>query len=255
MSTKNDLNEARVNKFTFSGLKVTAIVTSIEAVDITNVGPTTVGKSNFCGSNGCYFNYSTGNLVAIACTSGGKAVRSGGEEHANKYKRGTMICRKLANGELTISVSAINKLSELAIPLGEIRWAIGGLGLHLDSTMTNENWMDHIVRTEHAKSVGRIYPEGKAARTAIGYRRADNKIVLTSIESATPSMVRDLMKSYIGCDLGVMLDGGASSQIKGKTPGGVVELADYENQGKDQHIYSMVTVSPSRWISNPQMRR
>ncbi|ORX63533.1 hypothetical protein K493DRAFT_365231 [Basidiobolus meristosporus CBS 931.73] len=254
-------NEARVNKFTFSGLQVTAIVTSIQAVDVANVGSTTVAKSNFCGSNGCYFNYANGNLVAIACSDGGKPVRVGGEKHANDYTRGTMICRKLPNGELTISVEAINKLSDSSIPLSEIRWAVGGLGLYLNSTMTNKEWLELIKDKEHAWSVGRVYPEGKAARTAIGYRRTDNKIILASIQSATPSQVRDLMKTYIGCELGVMLDGGASSQIKGKTPGGTIESADYENKGKDrgvhedQNIYSMVTVSPTRWISNPQMRR
>ncbi|ORX92089.1 hypothetical protein K493DRAFT_354888 [Basidiobolus meristosporus CBS 931.73] len=253
------MSEARVNQFTYQGISVTAIVADVPTIDVADVGNTNVYASSYYGCNGGYFNRDspTKDLVAIVCKAGGAPVRNGGDAHNyGDFSRGTMICTKSSSGNLFLSTDVISNLN--GYQKESIQWAVGGLSLHLDKAYTDKEWLDDITASEHAGRVGAMGANSTSARTAIGYRSTDNKIILVSIMSATPGQVRSLMKTYIGCKIGVMLDGSNSSQIKGKTAGGQDVLAGFGNvtqlkQGPG--IYSMVTVTPSRWVNSTNVRK
>ncbi|ORX65406.1 hypothetical protein K493DRAFT_364669 [Basidiobolus meristosporus CBS 931.73] len=253
------MSEARVNQFTYQGIEVTAIVADVATIGVADVDKANVYSSSYYGCNGGYFNRQASpvDLVAIVCKAGGVPVRNGGGAHNyGNYTRGTMICTKNSNGNLFISTAVISNLS--SYPKESIHWAVGGLSLHLDTTFTEQEWLDNIASKESSGGVGAMGANATSARTAIGYRSADNKIILVSIRSATPGQVRNLMKSYIGCNSGIMLDGSNSSQIKGKTAGGTDILAGFGTESDVKTgpaIYSMVTVTPSRWINTTNVRK
>ncbi|KAK9751928.1 hypothetical protein K7432_018079 [Basidiobolus ranarum] len=167
-----------------------------------------------------------------------------------------MICTKNSNGNLFISTDVISDLS--SYPKESINWAVGGLSLHLDKIYTEQEWLADIAKYEGSGGVGAMEADKTSARTAIGYRSADNKIILVTMRSATPGKVRSLMKAYIGCNSGIMLDGSNSSQIKGRTAGGTDILAgfgDVSQLKQGPGIYSMVTVTPSRWVNSTNARK
>lgn len=227
------------------GQTVAYIVADLESVSVQDVGSNSVKTSGKFGTNGTFLDRSTGVVYGIACGSKGVAVRSGGTQHAKGYKRGTMVCFNTPGGTRSISVPIINAIKDAAYPLDWINWAIGGMSLHVDRSSFDKDenaFTKEVVSVENANGINGVSPAYKAKRTAIGFKKSTNEIILIQAASATPFEMRSILKS-LGADYGVMLDGSDLSQMRGKKADGTVVDANTEST----KVWHMVTVQPTSW--------
>ncbi|ORX92082.1 hypothetical protein K493DRAFT_354882 [Basidiobolus meristosporus CBS 931.73] len=274
-------------------LSSTAIISDIEAVGVAYIGEKSVANSGRYGINGGFFNSLSkpaGELLSITYFSKGETGQKNQKQQAGNgssrcdqngklieglcydkskptnYTRGTMICHQDSNGALTADVAVIRHIKESKIEEENIQWAIGGYSLHLDKSYTDHEYMMKLYVEEHACSINEVGRGRCTHRSALGFRRTDGKMVLASFRSCSVLEVRNAMKHDYQCDIGIMLDGGGSSQISGvgvKTDTSKSNVApeihmDYSfeaqirRKGKDfkggRAIYSMVTVNPDTWV-------
>jgi hypothetical protein len=105
-------------------------------------------------------------------------------------------------------------------------WAVGGVNLLMNKTCADPNTYTTEMQTYHAGAFSWIpvFSSG-VARTAIGYRSSDNKIILGVFYGNDMTNFRDgpttyelyrIMKYYCNCSDALMLDGHGSSQMRYK---------------------------------------
>lgn len=200
-----------------------------------------VYASSYSGINGTFFSGST--LVGIATKQGGVQVAPSGANNANAaYSRSTLVCYNY--GGATCAVSALKRITEFPYGLSSINWAIGGIGLYLSDTFPGDTeakqrqaYIDKCVAFEHAQSVNSFENSAKINRTAIGFNFSTKKVTMLYLQSGSAWDCRKVLKA-LGCDTGILLDSGTSSQMKANTT---------KVNSKTNSVYSMVAVVPSSW--------
>ncbi|SDM15645.1 Predicted protein [Paenibacillus sp. OK060] len=205
-----------------------------------------VYASAYPGINGTFFSGAT--LVGIAAKQGGVQVAPNGASNANAtYDRSTLVSYNY--GGANCGVSLLKRISEFPYGLSSINWAIGGIGLYLNDTFSGDTeekrrqaYIDKCVAVEHAQSVNSFTDSAKINRTAIGYKNSTKKVVMLYLQSGSAWDCRNVLKA-LGCDTGILLDSGTSSQMKAKDSSfNVIKV-----NSKTNSVYSMVAVEPSSW--------
>ncbi|KAK9761015.1 hypothetical protein K7432_014421 [Basidiobolus ranarum] len=265
-------------------LSSTVIISDLEAVGVAYVGAVSVANSGHYGINGGFFNPDSnppGDLLSIThftkvsnghqnqkqqggngsskCSESGRLIKglSYDQSTPTNFTRGTIICHRNSVGELTADVAVIRDIKDSQISEEKIQWAMGGYSLHLDKNYNDHDYLSKIQLEEHACSINKVGRARYANRSAIGFRRVDRKIVLASFRCCSVLEVRKAMRYDYLCDIGIMLDGGGSSQISGFDVKTEIHIdyaheAQARSRGKEykggRPIYSMVTVDPSAWV-------
>ncbi|KAK9679076.1 hypothetical protein K7432_016427 [Basidiobolus ranarum] len=237
----------------------TVIISDLGAVDVTGVGRQSVSASGKYGINGGFFvpEARPERLLSIAFSRGAPVPHGGhmnGDEKRPK-KRGTMICYETSKGELKVEVAVLVELSEFQKslkardPKANIVWAIGGYSLHLRKNGTDKVFLDCLKKDEETQGITGVDYGRFTQRSAIGFRNADRKVVLASFHCLSVLEVRRIMKHAYQCDIAIMLDGGGSSQIAGKSSSDKAVKVNYSKVGSyERPIFSMVTVETSDWV-------
>ncbi|WP_366291718.1 hypothetical protein [Paenibacillus sp. AN1007] len=202
--------------------------------------PGSVYASSYSGINGTFFSGST--LVGIAAKQGGVQVRdSGASNNYGLYSRSTLVSYNY--GGSTCGVALLNAIKDFHYGLSSINWAIGGIGLYLSDTFSGteaqqrQAYIDKCVAVEHAQSVNSFENSAKINRTAIGFNYSTKKVTMLYLKSGSAWDCRKVLKA-LGCDNGILLDSGTSSQMKANTT---------KVNTKTNSVYSMVAVQPSSW--------
>lgn len=177
----------------------------------------TLRNANKYGMNASFFEEKTGNLSSLAYQNGVPVGRNKNDGKSNEAG-GCIIAYN--NGTLYFSANVDNDSSN-KVPKGtKNTWALGGMGLYLGHTA----WADMFkVNQEAAKYYKR---EVASARTAL-LANIDTKyvyLVACFTLTTTISDMRQALMSYAGIEEGnttspwraILLDGGASAQIRGK---------------------------------------
>ncbi|MET1174508.1 phosphodiester glycosidase family protein [Paenibacillus amylolyticus] len=228
---------ATYKQITWNGITVDYIEADMSTIRVEDLGGGNLTASSKYGINGTFFDDSTGFVHGIAVTSGGNPVRNYASTNAS-LKRGTLVCMRPNNGTTqTAYVSVINKIADLSIPTNWIDWAIGGISLKLQETVTSDAGYADLVKDERGTL---SWSDNK--RAAIGYK--SGKIVMAVMTKAlncTALEARGIMK-YLGCTDAVMLDGSTAAQIRAKKADGT----NYTSGGP-RTIYSIVTVNGASW--------
>lgn len=124
-----------------------------------------------------------------------------------------------------------------SVQLSNIKWGVGGINLYVnDSSITSETALinriksdvDAVTESQFRTTTGyddQIQLRNPLARTAIGYK-APGKVVLAIFVNpnsmtdaagvATAYQVRQIMKNELNCTMGLLLDGGNSTQMSYK---------------------------------------
>lgn len=229
--------EASYKQTTWDGITVDYIEADMSTIRIEDLGGKNLTASTKYGINGTFFDDSTGFVHGIAVTSAGNPVRDYASTNAT-YKRGTLVCMRPNNGVSQVAyVSVINKIADLSIPTSWIDWAIGGISLKLQETVSSETAFNNLVKDEKGG-----VDFGNNKRAAIGYK--GGKIVLAVMSKATdctPLETRGIMK-YLGCTDAIMLDGSTAAQIRAKKSNGT----NYTSGGP-RNVYSIITVNGATW--------
>lgn len=129
------------------------------------------------------------------------------------------------------------------------QWGIGGSNLLMNQTCNTSAAYTTAVDNYYGSATRLKIPYFGAARarTAIGYRSSDDKIVLGIFYGADIDKYDDgptiyqlylIMKHYFGCTLALSLDGGGSSKIKYKSNG-----IDKTMNGDGRNVYSMLALT------------
>ncbi|MFD2117176.1 phosphodiester glycosidase family protein [Paenibacillus yanchengensis] len=133
-----------------------------------------------------------------------------------------------------------------------IKWALEGYSLFIGTAYSSSaDYYADIQANSYAnntENVSRFGPKSPNKRTAIGSRFQStygNQTVLAVFTTASAWEVRNNMKNMIGCSMGVMLDGGGSSQIAWKTSSGTKSY--WDAGGENRAIQTMVTVNADTW--------
>lgn len=228
---------AKYKQTTWNGITVDYIEADISTIQIEDLGGKNLTASTKYGINGTFFDDSTGFVHGITVTKAGNPVRNYASTNAS-YKRGTMVCmRPNAGIPQVANVFVINKLADLSAPTSWIEWAIGGISLKLQETVTSETAFNNLLKDEKGN-----VDFGDNKRAAIGYK--GDKIVLAVMSKAndcTPLEARGIMKS-LGCTDAIMLDGSTAAQIRAKKPDGT----NYTSGGP-RLVYSIITVNGATW--------
>ena len=234
----NEMAVAAYRQITWNGITVDYIEADMSAVRVEDLGGTNLTTSAKYGINGTFFDDFTHYVHGIAVTSGGNPVRDYASTNAT-LNRGTLVCMRPNNGtSQTAYVSVINKIADLSIPTGWIDWAIGGISLKLQETVTSDAGYAALVSGEKG-SLG--WTDNK--RAAIGYK--NGKIVMAAMTKAlncTALEARGIMK-YLGFTDAVMFDGSTAAQIRALKPDGTEYVS-----GGPRNIYSIVTVNGVSWV-------
>jgi hypothetical protein len=228
---------AMYKQITWNGITVDYIEADMSTIRVENLGGSNLTASTKYGINGTFFDDTTGYVHGIAVGSGGIAVKDYGLSNAH-LKRGTLVCMRPNNGtSQTAYVSVVNHVNDLAIPLSWIDWAIGGISLKLQETVTSDAGYAALVSGEKGNL---SWVDNK--RAAIGYKAG--KIVMAVMSKAsncTALEARGIMK-YLQCTDAVMLDGSTAAQIRAKKPDGLPYIS-----GGARNLYSIVTVNGATW--------
>ncbi|KGP77358.1 MULTISPECIES: phosphodiester glycosidase family protein [Paenibacillus] len=229
--------DAKYRQTTWNGITVDYIEADMSTIQIEDLGGKNLTASTKYGINGTFFDDSTGYVHGIAVSKGGSPVRNYASTNAT-YKRGTLVCsRPNAGTSRVANVFVINKLADLSTPASWIEWAIGGISLKLQETVSSETAFNNLVKDEKGG-----VDFGNNKRAAIGYK--GGKIVLAVMSKATdctPLETRGIMKS-LGCTDAIMLDGSTAAQIRAKKPDGT----NYTSGGP-RLVYSIITVNGATW--------
>ncbi|MFD2115131.1 phosphodiester glycosidase family protein [Paenibacillus yanchengensis] len=265
------MSTAYVKQWPNGGKTVRTITVDAAAIKVEHVGNTSVMDSGKYGVNGTFFAGS--NLTGIAMQDG-YGVNTAG---ANKYakgeataaigptvaapcggkvnKRGTLFhFSPLLNGQIHTAQKPVVDFSNYSgATRSNIKWAIGGYSLFLTNSYSSSddyyNDIQAVSCANNTENASRFTPKSPNKRTAIGYRYDSThgrQIVLAVFKSATAWEVRNFMKDMMDCSIGVMLDGGGSSQMRWKTPSGVDDKWDAGDQNRK--IQTMVTVTADKWL-------
>jgi exopolysaccharide biosynthesis protein len=221
---------------TTQDMRIRYIETDLANVSVKNIGDSaTVKSSGEYGTNGVFFDTSTGNLVSIAI-NGGQIVRTGGSENA--YKRGTMY--HLTNG--TIDAMPVKHYSEIT-SLSNIKWAVGGVSLFLERSYTNSSELYNDLSGENLDGFS-----GKAARprTALGYKSGKILLVTAFVDGNDSNNkngvdmwgLRNIMKG-LNCTKAINLDGGGSTAIAYMKPN---DTTRYVNNVELRAVKTMIRV-------------
>ncbi|MGG4343628.1 phosphodiester glycosidase family protein [Paenibacillus lautus] len=257
------MTTARVVTSTWNGGQVRYIEADLDAVSV-NAIPSTVMASGLYGVNGTFF--SGQNLLGVAVqrigTGQAYGVRTTSEETANACnkttKRGVMYHIQSGSSS-SVKVDVVkNFLDSSGTTRSNVRWAIGGYSLHLGKTYgsgdtdytsyyNDINGYGSVSSCTEAKdnseNAYRLEPSVNRQRTAIGYK--NGKILLVVFSSSNAWEVRRYLKS-LSCTLGIMLDGGGSSQMRYRfQPNG--SDSTWDAGGANRSVYSMVSVNATTW--------
>jgi len=258
------MSTARVVNTTWNGGAVRYIEADLDAISV-NAIPSTVMASGLYGVNGTFFSGTTLLGVAVQRISNGQAsgIRSTSEETASACskitKRGVMY--HIQSGSTsTVKVDVVkNFLDSPGTTRTNVKWAIGGYSLHLGKTYGSGDSNFDAYYTEingdgdpslctaakdNSENAYRLEPKNNRQRTAIGYK--NGKIYLAVFAGSNAWEVRRFLKSNLGCTLGIMLDGGGSSQMRYRfNPNGTDTTWDPSNSSRS--VYNMVAVKASTW--------
>lgn len=230
--------EAKYRQTTWNGITVDYIEADISTIRIRDLGGANLKNSTHYGINGTFFDDKTKYVHGIAVSAGGNPVRDYASNNAS-YKRGTLVCMRPNNGMSQVAyVSVINKIADLSIPTSWIDWAIGGISLKLQETVSSETAFNNMLKDEKGG-----VDFGNNKRAAVGYK-GTSKIIMAVMSKATdctPLETRGIMK-HLGCTEAIMLDGSTAAQIRAKKANG-----DEYNSGGPRNIYSIITVNGASW--------
>ncbi|MEK3881010.1 phosphodiester glycosidase family protein [Paenibacillus sp. FSL M7-0420] len=259
------MSTAKYTSTTINRKTVRYIEADLDAINVEGI--TSLSGSNKFGVNGTFFGGSPALLTGIAVAKSGSSPQPVGPSSSGSingtssklFRRGTMFhfSPDLNDGTF-LKVQVLHNYTDVkdnsgnAVPSSRIKWAIGGLSLHLNENYTTST--QFYSRTspnpkgictdieENASSVNNVCDNAARARTAIGYK-AGRKIILAAIESASVWDVRGIMKS-LDCTMGISLDGGSSTGIRAKnSSGGTVAWGAVSTA-----VRSAVTVNPTTWV-------
>lgn len=243
------MTTARYNSFTNLGIDCRVIIADFLACNVSNLGAQNIFDANKFGINGTF--YSGSSVLQIAATSGGTAIAPGGTH--NTYKRKTLVCYNVPGSSIpTVGLFHISDLSELSGLT--INWAIGGVGYYLDQTFASEkDFLTYVNTQETTSGVSGFNSLGfNCYHTAIGYRSADQKVImLTTSSNSSAWAVRSILKDYIGCNDAIYLDSNPSTEFRAKTSGGSIIQFPLNSSGIPDNknaTVSYVTVNPTSWL-------
>ncbi|WP_190944969.1 phosphodiester glycosidase family protein [Paenibacillus sp. UASWS1643] len=217
------------------------------SADVRDVSVKSIGgnlaNSSYSGVNGTFFN-NANELLGIAVGPNGVAVKNGGERTPKRFKRGTLFCynAEAQASQITCSEHVVTEVTEYPGQRSWINWAIGGLSLHVRRNLGKEAYYAKVNAEESPSGIGSFGSGVKRARTFIGYKPSNQRVIMGYIRSAEAYEVRGVLIA-LGCTEGVMLDSGSSSQIKGKTSASNTPI----NVGATVGVYNMVAATPSSW--------
>jgi hypothetical protein len=239
------MTTARYSTFTTNSINCYAIVADLLACNVQYLGTSkNLQEAGKYGINGPFYDQAgSGTLYGIAASTGGVAVHTAGDGNSG-YNRGTMICYS-PSGTPYIYLARPKLLSDVG--LSNINWAIGGISMNLSNTFSGaQAYIDDLKNSnEHPEGVVGFDASTTSTyhRSAIGYRASDNKIIMLATSEATVWNVRDIMKTYIGCDQAIFLDGNPSTELRAKNSSGVDQypISNYDR------TCAYVTVSPTSW--------
>jgi len=205
----------------------------IDDIEIVAVNDKTCGNSGYYGINGTFFDPGTGycdpthpNTLLGVAVQDGASVKSNGSQNA--ISRGTLIKLKnnLADGTFIFTKKMTSfpiTHNSYTVNISNVQWAIGGISLLLDDTsITSSSDFSTKISSENPPAYSTDRP-----RTAIGYK-GGNRVILCAIFDGDDLWnggsgygcnvydVRTIMLNKFNCSMGVMLDGGGSTQISFK---------------------------------------
>lgn len=199
--------------------EVYAYTVPVTATTVSSLGSSSVYDSSYQGVNGTFFG--TDSILGIAVENGA-AVRTGGLKNGSSTldrNRSTMYMTM--NG--TVGVKRVVYASELPGGLSNLKWAIGGLGLYLDESLTKAQY-DAKLAEEGVSGVGGV--NDKRPRTMIGYIPDTGFFPGIVMAVAFDHNMRDnpnfgitfydgrVIMAGLGCTQAIHLDGGSSSSIR-----------------------------------------
>lgn len=264
------MSTAYASKWTHGGKTVRTIATDVDTIKVEHVGAKSVKDSGKLGVNGTFFSGS--NLTGIAMQNGYGVNTAGADKYAKGEanapigsnvaapcggkvnKRGTFFSFVPSNGVYNTWPQAVVDFSDFSgANRNNIRWAIGGYSLFLGTSYSSSAGYYTDIQADgcanNSENASRFGPKSANKRTAIGFRNHNvygKQIVLAVFESASAWDVRTFMKDTMECSMGVMLDGGGSSQMAYKTTSGVKNV--WDAGGENRAIRTMVTVTADNWI-------
>ncbi|WP_128896626.1 phosphodiester glycosidase family protein [Longirhabdus pacifica] len=144
---------------------------------------------------------------------------NGVDKKDKRRYRGTMY---YLNGKVNVGVCFNIK----QLTYERVSWAVGGFSLHLDQSLTDEEYRKSL-EIEELKNVDS--GTNTRPRTLLGYDISKNKMLLVTVfnyddpknfkKGVTIYEGRQLMRR-LGCDMGIHLDGGGSSAVVVRPIGG-----------------------------------
>lgn len=216
------MNHFKVPNINGTGVtaEVYALAVPLENLKIDTLGTSSVYNSSYHGVNGTFFGSS--GLLGIAINDKSVVV-SGGDRNGTsttQRTRSTMYCR-IDTG--AVGVTAVHQASSLPGGTNNLKWAIGGLGLFLNESLTLSQYNNKLVNDEGSDGVGGT--GDYRPRTMIGYEPNGNgpgkhmiKLVVAFDQSDNTKGIRfydgRLIMSKLGCTQAIHLDGGSSSSVR-----------------------------------------
>lgn len=184
--------------------------------------PKQLRNTSYFGVNGSWFNSGgNNNILNIAYQSGKCMGTSGTDGKKNTVGSGLT----LWTGSALRHYDDVLSINDIDLPTVQNSWAQGGIALHLG----NKNWKSLVEDQPN----GGYYLDGNDRRTAMVADLTSKKIylIMTNLDSSF-SEFRDALCDYLNISdrsssdnsryKGLMLDGGASSQLRAKTSDNVI---------------------------------
>lgn len=192
----------------------------VDNFKVGSLGSNSVYTSSLQGVNGTFYGAT---MLGIAIQNGAavrpssswpQACLKNGSSSVDR-NRGTMY--RTTGG--TVAVKKTVLAQNLTGSLSSLRWAIGGISLFLNESMTETKYNSEI--ESEAQGVGGV--SHKRPRTLMGYIPSSKEIVLAiAVDASDPGNKdkgitmydgRTIMKD-LGCTMGIHLDGGSSTSIR-----------------------------------------
>jgi exopolysaccharide biosynthesis protein len=214
----------RVNNINGTGVTAEAFAYTftVASSTVSSLGTASVYNSSFQGVNGTFF--SSSEVLGIAIANGAAVRSDGGLKNGNASvdrNRSTMY-RTNSN---TVGVARVVNASSLPGGVSNLKWAIGGLGLYLNESLTKSQY-DAKLADEAVSGVGGV--NDKRPRTMVGYIPSGGG---TGSPEIAVVVVRDfndptnanagitfydgrMIMNGLGCTAGIHLDGGSSTSIR-----------------------------------------
>lgn len=249
--------QAEARKTTYNGKEVRMILADLDCVAVEKINGSVLDSGKF-GINGTFFNSTGGNLLGVAVNNG-VAVKSGGTQTADARvngvtqptRRGVMYHFNPRVGGMALDNRVVKSFTDYpgvgTSNAKSVKWAIGGISLHLTQNYTSTQYYNAInASPEYAANIG---SSSQTGRTAIAFAALNGRstIILLTMKDATLWDVREFLRSY-GATTGVALDGGGSSQIRYRVNSSTVGQWE-PKPDPNRSVYSMVTVNPTTWLT------